>query len=189
MLSFGNIAVPAQYPCLGERFSNLLFHLLSADTQKFDPPALTVRTYLWGFSPIITMVADQVVLVSMIGQRDVAAPAAQHEAAIAALDEGCCSSAVEEQDNLLPRVQGIGNAFSQRTAEDAPVPLFQLTAQVYDLDLRERRWLSRAYPLGELEQPELALLHSIVVSDIGVALPRITTELVSSASLRATSRA
>jgi len=87
------------------------------------------------FDPVVAVVADQVVLGCVVGQGDIAAAAAQYEAAIPALYKCGCSPAIEEKDHLFPRSQGLSDGFRQGAAKDASVTLLQFTAKVYDLNL------------------------------------------------------
>ena len=98
--------------------------------------------------------------------------AAQHVAAVAALDEGGAAAAVEEEDDLLAGVERLPDAARERAAEDAAVAGLQLFAQVDDLDCGQRRGDRLRRPVrvheavGQFEEAVRAVLCVEVALDV-----------------------
>ncbi len=84
---------------------HLILYPLSADAEKFDATAVTPRTEARRLYPIVTLMADQLFLRSVICKGNIASLAARDIAAVAALDEGGTAAPIEEEYYLLPSRQ------------------------------------------------------------------------------------
>jgi hypothetical protein len=82
----------------------------------------------------VAAVAEQVLAVGVVDERDLAAGATEDGAAGAALHEGRHAAPVEEEDALLPRREGVAQQDEERTAEDAGVAAPEFLAHVHRLD-------------------------------------------------------
>ena len=105
---------------------------------------------------------------------------------------------VQKQNRLLVAAQRTGKAILKLAAEDRPVALLELAAHIDQAHWRQWQHLRTRKPCGSRPIPTRSLSASSVkrparaaskLSTDGVALPRINTLPVSSASFSAVSRA
>ena len=103
----------------------------------------------------------------MIGERDLAALAAEHQSAVAALDKGGSSSAIQEQDYLLSTGCSLAYPLCQGAAENTAVAGFKLGFHVYNLNFGQGRHRPQDHAFREPEQLVVALLSMIKGDYIG----------------------
>ena len=146
-----------------EGLLDLLDDALRADAQVPDAraPAVGTARRLGPATPAV--VADHALADGVVGERRVAAPAAQDVAAVPALHDARRATPVQEEDGLLPALEGAGEGLVEAAAEDAAHAGLELLPHVDDLCFRQR---DRAGPavfaqceaLGQLQEsmPPLA---------------------------------
>ena len=98
----GGFGIPAQDARLREALLHIGFHLLGAGAELADLVAAAVRAFAGHLAAVTAGVADQrASALAWIGEREIAARAAQASTAVAAEDVGGGAAPVEEQDGLL----------------------------------------------------------------------------------------
>src|SRR5262249_37340742 len=109
---------------------------------------------------------EQRCLRRVIGERDVAADTARHEAALATDDARRRATPVQEEDRLLLAPQRLGQRHLQRLAQDAGVAGAQLGAPINQRDVRQLRdvrlWTGAGDgdALAQLDQPVRSLARA-----------------------------
>src|SRR5258706_5472760 len=91
--------------------------LLSAEAALPEIPAPAARTIWPRIFLMETIVADQALWISMVGQRDAAVRTRRHRAAVDALDERRVAAAVEQEDALLGATHAFDDCILQRLAD------------------------------------------------------------------------
>jgi predicted regulator of Ras-like GTPase activity (Roadblock/LC7/MglB family) len=130
------VTVPAQ--CLNsKRALHFQNHTLGAQTKEADVGTPTLRAVGHCAVPSTTLMAYQAVALGVVRKGRLASTASEHMTAITTLNSTRRSSAVEEENRLLPVTQGFFQRIAQGATEDAANSGLQFLPHIHNFHFRE----------------------------------------------------
>ncbi len=131
----GRIPVQAGHPGRGEKPFHLRLHLFGAHPVAFDGAGLAVGAVLRHRLGIAAVMADQAVLVLVVGQGHAALAALEHPAAKEAEHGPGVPPAIEEQQSLFPPAEDLRKGVMQRPGDHLETFVAPLGPQVHQPNL------------------------------------------------------
>ncbi len=106
----GHVSVPAQKAGVGECLLGQCGNFLRADAEELDAHAAALRAVVrCGDLPVAVVTAERFAF-GVVGEGDGAVRTFDDFTTVPAHYERCCSAPVQEQDDLLVCIQGVGDS-------------------------------------------------------------------------------